>query len=366
VTCLLVIVVASGASVEAVMRHRAARHYPPPGKLVDIGGRRLQLDCRGAGSPTVVLESGLDNLGSLSWAAVHDSLARTTRVCAYSRAGILWSDPAPAPFDGRQVARDLHAALTRSGETAPWVVVGHSLGGPYALLFTSRYDAEVAGLVLVDGSHPEQLARFREATGKSMQPATGVMAIGSALAWTGIVRLGSGGAAPSTWPAVADAVPRAYLPTSVEALRREAGALAATLEAAGTVRQQLGARPLVVLSATEKMSPAMLAAQGITRAQGDRMQAAWETLQADEATWSAGGRHERVPNASHYIQFDRPDVVIGAVRDVVVRVRAVHGTSARWGGVMRVPLPDIEHVGGRGAIARTVPASRRTPGGTRA
>jgi pimeloyl-ACP methyl ester carboxylesterase len=61
------------------------------------------------------------------------------------------------------------------------------------------------------------------------------------------------------------------------------------------------------------------------------MQAAWETLQADEATWSAGGRHQRVPNASHYIQFDRPDVVIGAVRDVVGRVRAAHGTSPRSG-----------------------------------
>jgi len=117
--CVLAIVVVAGASIEGLMRYRAARDYPAPGRLVDVGGRRLQIDCRGSGSPTVVLESGLDNLGSLSWAAVHDSLARTTRVCAYSRAGMLWSDPAPAPFDARQVARDLHAALTTSGETAP-------------------------------------------------------------------------------------------------------------------------------------------------------------------------------------------------------------------------------------------------------
>ena len=103
--CLLTVIVVSGASVEELMRHRAARDYPAPGRLVDVGGRRLQIDCRGSGSPTVVLESGLDVLGSLSWAAVHDALARTTRVCAYSRAGILWSDPSPAPFDGRRVAR---------------------------------------------------------------------------------------------------------------------------------------------------------------------------------------------------------------------------------------------------------------------
>jgi pimeloyl-ACP methyl ester carboxylesterase len=324
--CLLAIVVVAGASFEAFMRYRAERDYPPSGQLVDVGDRFLQVDCRGSGSPTVVLESGLDHLGALSWAAVHDSIARTTRVCAYSRAGMLWSDPAPPPFDPWQVARDLHAALTTSGERPPWILVGHSLGGPYVVLFTSRYGTEVAGLVLVDASHPAQFARFREATGKSMQPTTGTMAIGSALAWTGIVRLASGGAAPSTWPTVADVVPRAYLPTSVEALRREADALSATLAAAGRVRQ-LGSRPLVVLTATDKTSPAMLAAEGITQAQGVRMQAAWETLQADEATWSIDSRHERVPNASHYIQFDRPDVVIAAVRDVVARVRGTHGHS---------------------------------------
>ena len=323
---LLAIAAASGASLEAVLRRRAARDYPPPGRLVDIGGRRLQIDCRGSGSPTVVLESGLDNLGSLSWAAVHDSIARTTRVCAYSRAGMLWSDPAPAPFDAHQVATDLHAALIASGERAPWVLVGHSLGGPYALLFTSAYPAEVEGLVLVDASHPAQLARFREAVGKSMQPATGAMGIGSALAWSGLVRLAAGGDSPSTWPAVARAVPRAYLPSSLEAMRRETDAIRATLATAGAVTQ-LGARPLVVLTATAKQSPAMLAANGITPAQGDRIQVAWETLQADEASWSLGGRRVRVPNASHYIQFDQPDAVIGAVRDVVERVRQVHHSS---------------------------------------
>lgn len=320
-TGLLAIVVVSGASFEAVMRRRAARDYPPPGRLVDVGGRRLQIDCRGSGSPTVVLESGLDYLGSLSWAAVHDSLARTTRVCAYSRAGVLWSDPAPAPFEPGQVARDLHAALTGSGERAPWVMVGHSLGGPYVMLFTSRYGPEVAGLVFVDASHPAQFARLRDATGKSMQPPTIELAIGSALAWTGIVRLASGGDAPPTWPAVADIVSRAYLPISIEALRRETVAIGATLDAAGRVRS-LGDRPLVVLTATAKLSPATLAAEGITEAQGDRLQAVKEALQADQATWSLAGRQERVPNASHYIQFDRPDVVIGAVRDVVARVRA--------------------------------------------
>src|ERR1051326_747732 len=83
----------SGSIYEGVSRHRTARKYPAPGVMVDVGGgRRIQLDCRGAGKPTVVFEAGLDNNGSLSWSAVHDSIAQTTRACAYSRPGIMWSD----------------------------------------------------------------------------------------------------------------------------------------------------------------------------------------------------------------------------------------------------------------------------------
>ena len=111
---LLVLAIVFGASAEALMRSRAARNYPAPGRLVDIGGRHIQLDCRGAGSPTVILESGLDNLGSLSWALVHDSIATTTRTCAYSRAGIMWSDADPGAFDSKRVSEDLHIALIKA------------------------------------------------------------------------------------------------------------------------------------------------------------------------------------------------------------------------------------------------------------
>lgn len=318
--CLAVLAVLSGASMEAVMRRQDARRYPAPGRLVDVGGRRLQLDCRGAGSPTVVLESGLDYLGSLSWAAVHDSLARTTRVCAYSRAGIMWSDPAPGPFDVDRVTRDLHTALAKDGESAPFVMVGHSLGGPLVLQFTKRYGPDVRGLVLVDASHPAQFRRFREATGKSLEPATGQLALGSALAWTGIARLAPLGGAPRTWPSVTVEVPRAYFSRSIGALHVETSAAPATIAAENDARD-LGARPLVVLTAGAETDPAMLTLLGITAEQEARRRAAWRAMQDDEATWSRASRHEVVADASHYIQFDRPDVVIRAVREVVARVR---------------------------------------------
>src|SRR6476660_9508600 len=131
---IVAIVILFGAGYETIGRRNAARDFPPPGKLVDIGGRRIQLDCRGTGSPTVVFEAGLDMGGSLSWYGVHDSIAKTTRACAYSRAGIMWSDPVSGAQTGKGIAYDLHAALDKGGELPPYVLVAHSLGGPYTMI----------------------------------------------------------------------------------------------------------------------------------------------------------------------------------------------------------------------------------------
>ena len=326
---LVVLATLFGAVTEAVMRARAPRKYPAPGRLVDIGGRHIQLDCRGSGSPTVVLESGLDNLGSLSWALVHDSIAATSRTCAYSRAGIMWSDAAPGAFESKRVAEDLHAALTKAGERAPFVVVGHSLGGPYALNFTGLYPTEVAGLVFVDASHPDQLERLRKATGKSMEAPTGMLSAVAALSWTGIVRLVPDGG-PSKLPPAAVAAAGAYTSTSLGPTLDELKGLAATLGAAGQHRQ-LGDRPLVVLTAMAPMPADVLKSVGMTREQGERMQAAWKALHDEEAAWSTHSRHELVPDATHYIHVERPDVVIRAVREVVGAVRTgATADSTAW------------------------------------
>jgi pimeloyl-ACP methyl ester carboxylesterase len=312
----------SGASWEQIMRRRTVAAYPVRGRLVDVGGgRRLQMDCRGSGAPTVVLESGLDHLGSLSWAAVHDSIAATTRVCAYSRAGIMWSDPSRAPFDVASVARDLRVALAAAGERSPYVLVGHSLGGPYVMAFTHAYPSEVKGLVFVDASHPDQFARFREVTGKSLAPPPAQMKLGAALAWTGLVRLWPTGGAPPSWPVEISGLAPSYLPLSIAGLATETEAVPATLAAVSAMRD-VGDRPLVVLTAGREQPEAELRAMGLTREQGIRLREVARTLQDDQTSWSRRGRHELVPDASHYIQFDRPDVVIRATREVVAEVRA--------------------------------------------
>src|SRR5688572_11977308 len=179
-------VVMLAATIEYASRVQASAKHPAPGRLVDVGrGRRIQIDCRGSGSPTVVFESGLDNYGSLAWSFVHDSIAKNTRACAYSRAGIMWSDPAT---DRRSPAIDLHTALIAAGQQPPYVLVAHSLGGPYALTFTKLYGADVHGIVFVDATNPDQFPRFEAAVGKSLMPAPTEARVGAALAWTGIPR----------------------------------------------------------------------------------------------------------------------------------------------------------------------------------
>lgn len=303
---LAVVLAIAGAAYESVARHRAAARHPAPGKLVDVGGRRIQIDCRGSGSPTVVLMSGLDHFGSLSWAPVHDSIARTTRVCAYSRAGIMWSDAAEGAFDSGRMADDLHAALAAAGERPPWVLVGHSMGGPYALAFTGRYGAEVAGLVFVDASHPDQ----RFPAGASLPLRRRIRDAGVNLAGPALLRMGAARLVPVHNPPPLATPPqaaahRAYFATSVAALLKENQALGATLRTASQHRQ-LGTRPLVVLTGARGMSPT----------------SRWMQFHRDQATWSTRGRHEIVDDASHYIHADRPDVVIRAVREVVNVVRS--------------------------------------------
>jgi pimeloyl-ACP methyl ester carboxylesterase len=146
--------------------------------------------------------------------------------------------------------------------------------------------------------------------------------IASRLAWTGVVRLATSRPEPgSREPAAAAHAMAAYAPVSLPSMLKEVEALRGTLGEAGTFRQ-LGSRPLYVLTAMAPMSKANLVTLKLTEEQGRAFQQLWKGLQDEEASWSSRSQHELVPDATHYIQFDRPDVVIRAVRAVVDSVRA--------------------------------------------
>lgn len=142
--------------------------FPPLGRLVDIGGYRLHLHCTGEGDPTVVLIAGGGDF-SFDWSLVQPNVSHFARVCSYDRAGLAWSDPGPLPRTVRQDAYELHSLLSAARVPAPYLLVGHSMGGLIARLYADRYANEVAGIVLVDATsesailgHQGKLVRVRE------------------------------------------------------------------------------------------------------------------------------------------------------------------------------------------------------------
>ena len=184
IVALLALAVA-GATYQAIATERAERAYPPPGQMVDVGGHSLHIKCVGQGSPTVLLDGGLGEW-SAQWVRVQQEVSGTTRVCAYDRAGMGWSEMGPEPRDAKQISDELHALLEGADIDGPYVLVGHSFGGLYMQTYAARYPDEVAGVVLVDSSQPDQFSHQPVAR-DNYEPQK--FAVASLAARLGIVRL---------------------------------------------------------------------------------------------------------------------------------------------------------------------------------
>lgn len=132
--------------------------HPPPGRLLDVGGCRLHLQSAGSGTPTVVLEAGLGGMSS-AWAWVQSETAKFSHVVSYDRAGLGWSESDTTTKTAMTVAKRLRNLLQSANTAPPYVLVGHSMGGFFIRVFTDLFPEDVAGLVLVDASHPDQRRR---------------------------------------------------------------------------------------------------------------------------------------------------------------------------------------------------------------
>ena len=148
----------------------------PPGRLVDLGGYRIHLNCTGRGSPTVLLSPGAGDF-SFDWFLVQKKASQYARVCSYDRAGSAWSDPGPQPLTMKQESFEIHEALDRTGEKGPYILVGHSLGGLVMRIFADRYPDDTAGMILVDATSPDttlmlngKLVHMREMAGPGPVP----------------------------------------------------------------------------------------------------------------------------------------------------------------------------------------------------
>jgi pimeloyl-ACP methyl ester carboxylesterase len=283
---VLVGLLVTGAIYQAIATRLDKRRFPPPGQLVDVGGHRLHLNVTGSSGdrPTVILEAGMASISS-NWGWVQQELAKTTQVVSYDRAGLGWSDTGEKPLDAAKSARELHTALKKSNINGRYVLAGHSYGGLVVRMFAELYPDEVAGIVLVDSSHPDQWAHIPASKGGQ------TVAIGNRItafiARFGIMRLFHleesfiKGLPPREYAEM-----RAYLSTPNGWLAGADGLIAwrDLSQQQVNAAHSLGNLPLFVLSVTEQ----------------DRYANVLTSLQAELPRLSSNSKHVTVEDATHY------------------------------------------------------------------
>jgi pimeloyl-ACP methyl ester carboxylesterase len=309
---ILLVLTVSGASYQAIATARDARTFPPPGQLIDVGGYKLHIRCLGTGSPTVVTENGLGG-SSPDWSLVQPAVSQTTRICSYERAGAGWSEAGPSPRTSQQISAELHTLLDNAGLPGPYVLVGHSAGGMYAQVYAGQYGAEVAGLVLVDPTPAQLIMRFSPEQQRVVLPDPGQFQQLKVMQFFGLLRFLPlpGDEALASLPAATRSQIRAHRLQSgaIAALAAEIEGFATSIRQTAEAAPLSPERPLIIVWHGIPAEPIELEPQA---------RAAMEELVAR----SSNGKLVVAENSGHYIPFDRSDVVIDAINQVVEAVRS--------------------------------------------
>jgi pimeloyl-ACP methyl ester carboxylesterase len=312
---LVLLLAVAGFLYENISEARDRRFNSMAGKLVDVGGFKMHIDCTGEGSPTVILDSGLGD-SYISWRKVQPQIAKFTRVCSYDRAGLGYSDSSSRPRTSQVMAEELHALLQAASIAPPYLLVGHSMGGYDVRLYASLYRKEVAGMVFVDASHPDQEKRFPPALKSLHAKWTRQLEFMEFAMSFGIPRM-SGFC--STHAVVRAA--ECNFHTLREKVAEEKALSESAAQAAATA--PLGDLPLAVLS----HDPGEHAVPGVAPDVMKSVETAWNQMQEELSHLSTGGTRTIAKNSSHYIQMDRPDLVVEAVRTVLDEARAKDSAS---------------------------------------
>jgi pimeloyl-ACP methyl ester carboxylesterase len=276
-------------------------------------GRQMHLVCLGEGSPTVVFDAGAGGTVD-DWRKVHAEIAKTTRACAYDRAGMGLSDEGPAPRDAAAVSRDMGAMLKAAGIKAPYVLVGHSLGSYHVRQFANTHARDVVGMVLVDPSGDFQVDRFASASPHLAQitnPEAQVHTLKdcAARARKGLTPHGSaefrscGGNTVARFETLASEIESMTTQSSPELAKS---------------RRSYGDMPLIVLTRGDfaKGMPAEATPEDTAA-----FQATWRQMHEEMRALSSLGERREIAGSGHYVQLDQPAAVIGAVNEVVATAR---------------------------------------------
>jgi pimeloyl-ACP methyl ester carboxylesterase len=292
---LVLILACVGLAYEQRARAHDAAQFRPPGSLVDLGGYKLHLYCTGSGGPTVILEHG-HQATYLDWNLVQPKLSQFARVCSFDRAGYGWSDPSPQPRLPSRMAEELRRLLEAAGEKPPYILVGHSFGGLDAIMFAHKFPSQVAGVVLVDSSHPDGLKQssWQSRFWLRLMQFTMPFGLPRSRGWCG------GG------PQETLRIKRALncQPENIRTIFREDAAFPVTVQ---EIRQiaDLGSLPLVVIARDPATGP-----DAVSAASHTQQQRAWAMLSRDSKFVIAQG-------SGHDIPLARPEVIVESVRDLI-------------------------------------------------
>ncbi len=322
------------ASLEDDRRNRA------PGRLIEAGGVRLHLYEQGSGRPAVVLESGIA-ASSLSWALVQPRIAAFSRVCSYDRAGLGWSAACSTPRTIEQMVSELDAVLSRAALPPPYILVGHSFGGLLVRAYAHLKPEEVSGLLLVDPVSSAYWADCPNDELHRLELGAKLARRGAWLARLGIVRfalwaLAAGGRRFPKLVAHATAKQGAEtlqsllgevqkLPPEVWPLVRAHWSRPKCFRALALYLECLpnNARAALSMPTSGEIPVTILSAATATEL---------ETRERDSwAGQSAWGRHIRVADCGHWVQLERPDVVVEAVRELIETVSRRKNPSTACG-----------------------------------
>lgn len=312
------------------------QHYATPQTRVKLGRRRrLNLLVAGEGAPTVIFAAGMNGT-TLHWARVQRAIAARTRTVAFDKAGLGFSDPGPLPRTAAAVVADLRAALEAARIAPPYVLVGHSAGGPQMRLFAFLHPREVVGMVMVDSSSehqdrrlagPGEVRRIGPQRRKLLRDYLRLERLARAVALApGTPEYDQAVGPPmrTVTPAVWGAhVAQRLSPGFWRALRSESAAFNTTSsDQLVAARRALGDRPLgdiplIVLTAGKNAEPR----GDESAASAERRHAVWRSMHDEIAALSSRGERRTV-DAGHSIQIEKAEVVIAAIEEVLAAAQA--------------------------------------------
>jgi len=306
----------SWISYQAIEAKADAHRFHQEGVLIDVGGYKLNIDCTGKGSPTVVLVSGLE-VPAKGWRLVQPGIANFTRVCSYDRAGYGWSDAGPMPRTVSQIVLELHTLLVNADEKPPYILVGHSFGKDSVRMYHKLYPNDVAGMVLVEGG-PDKLrlpASIRALSEADLKRRQRSRKFASVLYFSGISRFlarkdieGAGEPTDDQEWSYHAIQPKFIRATTSEVENLVSGKDEAELADAPT----LGDKPLVVLIAGKGMWGLPLVSQDWVD-----LRKTWVDGQIQLANHlSTRGKWLIVSDSTHMIPDEKPGAIVDAVREV--------------------------------------------------